>query len=298
MKRIALFLIVNIAVLSLIYILLSIFNVRNYIGPYGIDYGQLLIYSAIIGFAGSFISLFLSKWLAKRIYSIVIINQPANQSQRWLLERVEFYAKKMSLPIPEIGVYQSSEVNAFATGASKKSALVAFSVGLLETMDKEEADGVIGHEMAHIANGDMVTLALIQGVVNTFVIFLSRVAAYVVGGMLNRGSNRNSLGFSYFILSFVFQIVFGILASPIVFWFSRQREFKADAMSAYYGSKQKMVSSLKKLQTLHSRVDKNHPELQCMKISGKDVASLFSTHPPLSERIKKLEESSEFATSR
>ena len=185
-KRIFWFSAVNIAVLLLISVILSVFNVQTYLTGSGIDYQSLLVFSAIIGFTGSFLSLWISKWMAKRAYKILIIDNPANAEQKWLLERVAFYAKKMSIPLPEVGVYQSPEINAFATGASKKSALVAFSVGLLEVMNKEEADGVIGHEMAHIANGDMVTMALVQGVVNTFVIFFSRIAAQIVNNVLFR----------------------------------------------------------------------------------------------------------------
>lgn len=289
MKKILLFFAVNLAVLLLFSIILSVFNIQSYLTPYGLDYKNLILLSIIIGFGGSFISLFISKWIAKRIYSILIIKEPANQSQKWLLDRVSFYAKAMSIPVPEVGVYESEEVNAFATGSSKKSALVAFSVGLLKEMNNDEIEGVIGHEIAHIANGDMLTMTLLQGVVNTFVIFFSRIAAFIIGNLF-RGENGKSINtFSYFILSFIFQIIFGILASPIIFWFSRQREFKADAMSAYYGSKQKMISGLKKLKQLHEKVGQSKPELQCMKISGKDIKSLFSTHPPLTERIKKLE---------
>lgn len=288
MKRLFLFFVVNIAVLLLISIILAIFGLEQYLTSYGLNYWQLLIYSAIFGFAGSFISLYFSKWIAKRIYRIVIIKQPVNPSQKWLLERVGYYAKAMGIALPEVGVYQSLEVNAFATGASKNSALVSFSVGLLETMNKEEIDGVIGHEIAHIANGDMVTMALIQGVVNTFVIFLSRIAATIVSRAFTRG--RGSVGFSYFLIAMLFQVVFGILASPIVYWFSRQREFRADADSARYGSKEKMIGGLKKLQQLQKKIDTKHPEMATMKISGKDIASLFSTHPPLSERIRRLEQ--------
>ena len=285
-KRIFWFSAVNIAVLFLISLILSLFNTQNYLAASGIEYQSLLVFSAIIGFAGSFISLWISKWMAKRVYKIIIIDNPANAEQKWLLERVDFYAKKMSIPMPEVGVYQSPEINAFATGASKKSALVAFSVGLLETMNKEEADGVIGHEMAHIANGDMVTMALVQGVVNTFVIFLSRIAAQIVNNTLFRG--RGGF-FTYFAISMIFQVIFGILATPIVCWFSRKREFKADAMSAYYGSKKNMIGGLKKLQLHHQKIDTSQPEMASMKISGKYLASIFSTHPPLKERIKRLE---------
>ena len=287
-KRFFWFSAVNIAVLLLIYFILSTFRLEQYLVGYGLNYFQLLFYSAIFGFAGSFISLFSAKWLVKRIYKITIITEPANSSQKWLLTRVVYYAKAMKIAMPEVGVYESSEVNAFATGASKNSALVAFSVGLLESMNQEEADGVIGHEVAHIANGDMVTMALIQGVVNTFVIFLSRIAATIVSKILSRGSERGA-GLSYYLIVIFFQIIFGILASPIVYWFSRQREFRADADSAKHGSKVKMIGGLKKLQLLHGNLDTAHPEIATMKISGKDIASLFSTHPPLAERIRRLE---------
>ena len=276
MKRTFLFLSINIAILALILVITSILQYKG-------DILSLLIFSIIFGFAGSFISLFISKWLVKKKYRIIIIEQSANQSQKWLLERVAYYSKEMNIPIPEVGVYNNNnEVNAFAIGASKKSALVAFSVGLLENMDKKEVDGVIGHEIAHIANGDMVTMALIQGVVNTFVIFLSSL----VSRAIMRG--RNSY-FTYFLITMVFQTIFGLLAAPIVCWFSRQREFRADAESAKYGSKEKMIASLKKLKKFHSRIDNKHPEVATMKINGKSTASLFSTHPPLDERIERLE---------
>lgn len=286
MKRYFLFFVVNIAVLALLSIIFSIFGIEKYSLNYGINYWQLLIFSAIFGFGGAFISLLASKWIAKRMYKINIISTPANNSQKWLLERVAHYAQAMDIPMPELGIYHSSEVNAFATGSSKKSSLVAFSVGLLETMNKEEIDGVIGHEIAHIANGDMVTMTLIQGVINTFVIFLSRIAANIVSRALFRGRDN---WFSYFLITIFFQTIFGILSTPIVCWFSRQREFRADADSAKYGSKEKMIGGLKKLQQLHNKIDTKNKELATMKISGKDIASIFSTHPPLAERIKRLE---------
>ena len=224
-KRIFWFSAVNIAVLLLISVILSVFNVQTYLTGSGIDYQSLLVFSAIIGFAGSFLSLWISKWMAKRAYKILIIDNPANAEQKWLLERVAFYAKKMSIPLPEVGVYQSPEINAFATGASKKSALVAFSVGLLEVMNKEEADGVIGHEMAHIANGDMVTMALVQGVVNTFVIFLSRIAAQIVNNVLFRGRG----GFCYLLCCFMifhshFWIFFIILDPQSYFFYPHNKQ--------------------------------------------------------------------------
>ena len=288
MKRLFLFFAVNIAVLALISVIFTIFSLEQYLSGYGLNYWQLLIFSAIFGFMGSFISLLASKWIAKRAYRMNIITKPANISQKWLLEKVSYYAKVMDIPTPELGVYHSNEINAFATGSSKNSSLVAFSVGLLETMNKKETEGVIAHEIAHIANGDMVTMSLIQGVVNTFVIFLSRLVAGIISRTISRD---RGVGFSYYIIAIFFQIVFGILASPIVYYFSRQREYRADADAAKHAGKEKMIEGLKKLQQLHNRIDTNNPEMATMKISGKDIASLFSTHPPLAKRIKRLENS-------
>ena len=282
----------NIAIMVVISVVLNIFNAHTYLNEYGINYTTLLIYSAIIGFMGSFGSLLMSKWLVKRVYRLHIIQEPANDDQQWLVNVVRRCCEKSNLPIPEIAVYESTEVNAFATGSSKKNALVAFSVGLLETMTQDETEGVVAHEIAHIANGDMVTMALIQGVVNTFVIFLSRIAALIVSNFLqgNRGNRGGFSYFSYFIISMIFQVLFGFLANIIVMRFSRQREYRADATSALLVGKHKMIAGLEKLKQVHTKVDKKAPELQTMKISNtaSNLSTLLSTHPPLQERINRL----------
>jgi len=292
-KRIFLFLAANIAIIAVISTILSIFNVQPYLTPYGLDYQSLLIYSAIVGFAGSFVSLFISKWMAKHAYGIEILTTPRTSEERFLVETIRGLAQKAGIGVPEIGIYESPEPNAFATGWNRNNALVATSTGLLEAMTHEEVEGVLGHEIAHIANGDMVTMTLLQGVVNTFVIFFARIAAYAVQAFLNRGrDNENIGGIAYYLTSIVFEIFFGILASTLVMWFSRHREFRADAGSAqFFGSPTKMISALEKLQRLQNRpVDERGKQFATMKISDRPshFAAIFSSHPPLEKRIEAL----------
>lgn len=288
-KRMTLFLLTNLAVIVLISLLLSIFNVQPYLNEQGLNYQSLLIYAAIIGFSGAVISLFMSKWLAKRAYNIRIIHNPRDQIEAWLLSTVRQLANRNHLGMPEIGIYESPEPNAFATGWNKNNALVAVSTGLLRLMDPEELEAVLGHEIAHIANGDMVTLTLIQGVVNTFVIFFARIAAFLVMQVLRI---RGNISFIYYGIAILFQLLFGILASLIVMWFSRQREYRADADSAKHVGAAKMIKALHKLQTTMKLADNEQvePALEVFKISSnKQILGLFSSHPPLTARIKALQ---------
>lgn len=286
MKRIALFLLTNIAVVLVLGVVCSVLGVDRFLTQKGLNLPMLLAFSAVIGFGGSFISLAMSKWMAKMSTGATVITQPRNAAEAWLLSTVERQARAAGIGNPEVAVFDAPEPNAFATGMSKNNALVAVSTGLLHTMNQDEVEAVLGHEVSHIANGDMVTLTLIQGVVNTFVIFLSRVVGYVVDSWLNRGSDRNGVGIGYYITSIVAQILFGFLASMIVAWFSRQREFRADAGGAHLAGKRKMIAALERLKAGHeqSSLPQN---MVASGISG-GMMSLFATHPPLDVRIAAL----------
>ncbi len=292
-KRIALFLLTNIAIIAVISILLSVFNVQPYLSSQGLDYQSLLVYALIVGFTGSIISLLMSKWMAKHAYGIQVIDRPSTQTEALLIATVRKLAGQMNIGMPEVGIYDSPEPNAFATGWNKNNAIVAVSTGLLNLMDQEELEGVLGHEVSHIANGDMVTLTLIQGVVNTFVIFFARIAAFVVSQALRRNNDDENAvgGFAYYGTAILFEILFGILASMIVMWFSRYREYRADAGSAKYVGKDKMIKALRKLQAAMSLPhEEQAPSMEVMKISsGKRLLGLFSSHPPLEERIRALQ---------
>lgn len=306
-KRIFLFLLTNLAVLVVITILLSIFDIQSYLNQYGLDYKNLLIYALIIGFTGSIISLFSSKSVAINSLNVQLIKNPLNQSEAWLIDKVKDLSSQMKTGMPDVGIYESPEPNAFATGWNKDSALLAVSSGLLAVMDKKEVEGVLGHEVSHISNGDMVTLTLIQGVVNTFVIFFSQVAAIIVATLFRRNnqsvdsnseSNTGNIGantgIAYYGIQTIFQLLFGILATIIVMWFSRHREYRADAGSAQYVGKEKMIDALKRLDevTNKSPEDNRAPSLDTMKISAPSkLLVLFSSHPPINERIKALENS-------
>jgi len=292
-KRIGLFLLTNLAIIVVISLLLSIFNVKPYLSSHGLDYQSLLIYALIVGFTGSLISLFMSKWMAKHAYGIQVIDRPATQIESLLLNTVRKLAGQMHIGMPEVGIYESPEPNAFATGWNKNNAIVAVSTGLLNLMDQDELEGVLGHEMSHIANGDMVTLTLIQGVVNTFVIFFARIAAFLVSQALRRSSDDEAPvgGFAYYATAMIFEILFGILASIIVMWFSRYREYRADAGSAHYLGKDKMIKALRKLQAAMALPrEEQAPSMEIMKISsGKSILGLFSSHPPIEDRIRALQ---------
>ena len=280
MKRVLLFLATNFAILIVLGIALSI--LMPVLGIDSQSNAGLLLFCAVFGMGGSFISLAMSKWIAKRSVGAVVIEQPANQQEAWLIDTVKFQASQAGIGRPEGAVWDAPEINAFATGMNKNNALVAVSTGLLGSMTKDEADAVLAHEISHVANGDMVTLALIQGVVNTFVYFFARIAA----SALSRGSNNR---FMYFMTVMFFQFVFGILASIIVMWFSRRREYRADEGGANLAGAQKMIAALQRLQgdSQESHLD---GQLVAFGISGKKaMAALFLSHPPLEERIAALQ---------
>jgi heat shock protein HtpX len=289
MKRIVLFLATNLAIVLVLSVTASLLGVNRFLTANGLDLGMLLAFAALMGFGGAFISLFLSKPIAKWSTRARVINQPANSTEHWLLETVAAQARKAGVKMPEVAVYEG-EPNAFATGATKNSSLVAVSTGLLASMSKEEVEAVLAHEVAHIANGDMVTLTLIQGVVNTFVIFLARVVGYFVDGMLRKNdSEQSGPGIGYMATVVVCEIAFGILASIIVAWFSRQREFRADRGAAtILGQPHPMIAALRRLGGLDDgALPKN---MAAFGISGKGgVLALFSSHPPIEERIAALQ---------
>jgi heat shock protein HtpX len=295
-KRILLFLAANAAIIAVISVILTVFNVQPYLTPYGLDYRALFLFSAIVGFTGAFISLFISKWMAKMAYSIQIIETPTTEEEVFLVQSVQSLSVQADIGMPEVGIYDSPEANAFATGWNKNNALVAVSTGLLNSMDEDELEGVLAHEIAHIANGDMVTMTLLQGVINTFVIFFARIAAYAVQNFLNRnrdnGEQMNTL--AYHFTAIIFEILFGILASILLMWFSRYREFRADAGSASLVGPEKMIAALQALKRVSdSPKDNRGKSFSTMKISDKPsrFLSLFSSHPPLSDRINALKNS-------
>jgi heat shock protein HtpX len=289
MKRVFLFVLTNIAILVVLSIAVRLLGLDRYLTESGISYGGLLVFAAIFGMGGSFISLAISKWSAKRMVGAHVITQPATPTERWLVETVARQAQAAGIGMPEVAVYDAPEVNAFATGMSRNNALVAVSTGLLNAMDRDEAEAVLAHEVSHVANGDMVTLALIQGVLNTFVIFFSRVIGHTVDKAVFRSERGNGPG--YFIVSMVAQLVLGVLASIIVMWFSRQREFRADAGSATLAGRNKMIAALQRLQA--QRGATTLPErMAAFGISGplgQGLKRLFMTHPPLEERIAALQ---------
>ncbi|KTD74094.1 protease HtpX [Legionella tucsonensis] len=292
LKRIVLFLATNLAIILVISFILSLFNVAPYLTQYGLNYQALLIFAAIIGFTGSFISLFISKWMAIHAFNVQLIEKPTTESELWLMNEVKSLAQKRNIGMPDVGIYDSPEPNAFATGWNKNKALVAVSTGLLNAMNEEEIQGVLGHEISHVANGDMVTLSLIQGVVNTFVIFFARVAAFFVMQFFRRDNEGVQGGFVYYGVALLFELLFGILASMIVMWFSRYREFRADRGSAQYVGKEKMIKALQRLQQLMDKTpaDDRAPAFNTMKISGHGSwLALFSSHPPLEKRIEALQ---------
>ncbi len=292
-KRVFLFLVLNFLVVLMISIILNLLNLRPYFNAYGIDYTSLLIFCFIWGMTGAFISLALSRVMAKWMMKIKIIDpHTQNSEEKALLDLVSRLAKKASLPkCPEVGIYQSNEVNAFATGPTQSRSLVAVSTGLLKRMQQEEVEGVIGHEITHIANGDMVTMTLLQGVVNAFVMFLARVLAYVVSGMSrNRGQSSSTM--SYILFVYLFEIVFMVLGSIIVAAYSRYREFRADAGGARLTSKHAMISSLEALKSFQEiKPQEENPAMAAFKISHvnkKGFLQVFASHPPLEKRIERL----------
>jgi heat shock protein HtpX len=286
MKRILLFVMTNIAVLAVLTIVLSLTGVDRFLTAKGLNVGMLLVYSVIVGFTGAIISLLMSKPMAKWSTGATVIEQPSNSTEQWLLDTVRKLADRAGIGMPEVAWYEG-EPNAFATGAFRNDALVAVSSGLLQNMTREEVEAVLGHEVAHIANGDMVTMTLLQGVVNTFVVFLSRVVGYVVDRAISR-NNDDAPGIGYMITVIVCQIVFGILAQMIVAWFSRHREFRADAGAAQLmGNRQPMINALARLGSMQeSHLPQSVAAMGINKSGG--LMELFSTHPPIEERINAL----------
>lgn len=290
MKRIALFLLTNLAVVFVLSITASLLGLDRFVSENGLDFGKLLVFCALFGFGGSFISLWMSKSMAKMSTGARVINQPQNSTELWLVDTVQRLATRAQLAMPEVAIYEGAP-NAFATGASKNNSLVAVSTGLLQSMTKEEVEAVLAHEVAHIQNGDMVTLTLIQGVVNTFVMFLSRIVGHFVDSALRKNDQQSSgYGIGYTVTVIVCQIVFGLLASIIVMYFSRQREYRADAGAAnLMGARQPMINALKRLGG--TAVEPLPEGLKAAGISDKPStwSELFSSHPPMEARIARLQ---------
>jgi heat shock protein HtpX len=287
--RILLFLATNIAIMFVISIIFSVLGLTGTLDAQGVDLNlnALLVMSAIIGMAGSFISLAMSKWSAKRAMGVYVIEQPQDQTERWLIEVVKRQAQRVGIDMPEVGIFNTPEPNAFATGMTKNSSLVAVSSGLLQTMSQDEVEAVIGHEMSHVANGDMVTMALMQGVLNTFVYFFATIIGHVVDRVVFK--TEEGRGPAYYIVQIVAQIVLGILASMLVMWFSRYREFRADAGGANLAGREKMISALRALQRTHE-APQLPGQLAAFGINGGGgMMRLFMSHPPLEERITALQ---------
>ncbi len=291
MLRIALFLGTNIAIIALISLVFRLFGFEGLLQENGVDLDlqALLVYSAVIGFAGSFISLALSKTMAKRSMGVQLIEQPRSQSERWLLETVAQQSQQAGIKMPEVGIFDSPSPNAFATGWNKNAALVAVSTGLLQHMQRGEVEAVLAHEVSHVANGDMVTLSLIQGVVNTFVIFLSRVVGHLVDRLVFRVERGH--GPAFWIVSMIAEVVFGVLAMMIVMWFSRWREFRADAGGAALAGRQNMINALRRLQSV-ADVEPMPDEMRALAINAGRMQALFASHPRLEDRIAALQQQS------
>ncbi|KZN61274.1 protease HtpX [Pseudoalteromonas luteoviolacea] len=281
MKRVLLFLATNLAIMVVLSIILSILGVSSR------SYAGMLTIAAVFGFGGAFISLYISKWMAKKSTGAYVIDQPRNETEHWLVSTVAEQAQKAGIKMPEVAIYDSPEINAFATGPSKNDSLVAVSSGLLAGMSQSEAEAVLAHEVSHVANGDMVTLTLIQGVVNTFVIFISKVLANIVDGFLNGDEESEGFSWTYMIFDIIFQILFGFLASMIVAYFSRKREYAADKGAADLVGAHKMKAALERLRS--NQESKLEGSMMAFGIaSGKSVMDLFASHPPLEQRIAAL----------
>ncbi|KGQ20747.1 Protease HtpX [Lysobacter dokdonensis DS-58] len=283
-KRVVLFLATNLAVLALLSVVMAIFgiNPQSAVG--------LVVMAAVFGFGGSIISLLISKWMAKRSTGAHVITQPRNETERWLFDTVQRQAKAAGIGMPEVAIYDAPEINAFATGANRNKALVAVSTGLLRAMDRDEAEAVLGHEVSHVANGDMVTMALLQGVLNTFVIVLSRVVGRVIDGFISGNREGGGGGIGYYVIVFVLDLVFGLFASMIAMWFSRHREFRADAGGATLAGRDKMVAALQRLSLTYgeSTLPKQVAAFGISGGVGHGLRRLLMTHPPLEERIEAL----------
>ena len=287
MKRIVLFLATNMAIVLVLSVTMRLLGVEPYLNANGLNLGSLLITAAIMGFGGSFISLAISKWSVKRSMGVQVIDSPVNATEVWLLETIRKYATQAGIKMPEVGVYDAPDVNAFATGMTRNSSLIAVSTGLLRQLTREEAEAVLGHEVSHAANGDMVTLALIQGVVNTFVMFLSRVIGYLVDKVVFKTERGN--GPAFFVTMIAAELVLGVLASIIVMWFSRRREFIADKGGADLAGRRNMIAALERLNGLHPQPLPDRMAAFGIAGGGADgFKRLFMTHPPLEERIAAL----------
>ncbi|WP_283788846.1 protease HtpX [Bermanella sp. WJH001] len=291
MMRILLFLATNLAVVLVASVTLSLLGVGSYMTSQGLDYSNLLIFCLVFGMAGSVVSLLLSKWMAKRSMGVHIIEQASNADEQWLLSTVKELSQKARIGMPEVGIFASPQANAFATGWNRNNALVAVSTGLLNKMSREEVKAVLGHEIGHVANGDMITLTLIQGVVNAFVMFFARIIGNFVDKAILKNENGHGLGF--YISTFVAEMILGILASTIVFWFSRRREYRADIAGAELVSPAAMVSALARLQAEYDQPSDMPDEMVAFGISGElknALGGLFMSHPPLDKRIEALKQ--------
>ncbi|MES9941331.1 MAG: protease HtpX [Candidatus Thiodiazotropha sp. 6PLUC2] len=288
MMRIALFLGTNLAILALISITFRLLGIDGLLMQNGVDLdiNALLIYSAVIGFSGSFISLFISKWMAKRSMKVQVIEQPSSEVERWLVSTVTSQAQRAGIGMPEVGVFDHASPNAFATGWNKNNALVAVSTGLMQQMSRDEVEAVLAHEVSHVANGDMVTMSLIQGVINTFVVFLSRIIGHTVDRVVFK--TERGYGPAFYIVSMIAEFVLGILAMTLVMWFSRWREFRADQGGADLAGRGKMIAALRRLQQAH-QPEELPEEMAAFAISAGKVQKMFASHPPLEDRIKALE---------
>jgi heat shock protein HtpX len=288
MKRIGLFLLTNAAVIGIAMITMNLLGVGNYMEGTSLNLGNLFAFAAIFGFAGSFVSLAMSKWMAKVATGAKVIETPKNADEQWLVDTVTRQAKKAGIKTPEVAIYDSPGPNAFATGMTKNSSLVAVSTGLMQGMRKNEVEAVLGHEVAHIANGDMVTMALLQGVLNTFVIFFAKIVAWVVDRVVLKNESSGH-SWTFIIVDIIAQILFGILASMIAMWFSRKREFHADNGGAYLAGKENMIAALRRLQTMQP--GELPDQMAAFGISAKksSFGQLFMSHPPLEDRIAALE---------
>jgi heat shock protein HtpX len=289
MKRIFLFIATNLAIMVTLMFILSVFGFTGYLTADGLDYSALMVFSLVWGMGGAFISLAMSRWMAKMAMGVQLVDGKTGHADLdWLHQSVAQLTRKAELPMPEVGIYDSPEVNAFATGPSRRRSLVAVSSGLMRSMRREEIEGVLAHEVSHIQNGDMVTMTLVQGVVNAFSIFFSRVIANIVRQMVDERIS----GIVFFVATIVFDIIFSILGMFVVAWFSRAREFRADAGAAVLSSRDNMIAALQRLAANKGLVDHSQPQLATMKISGgrgKGLFAMISTHPPLEERIAALQ---------
>jgi heat shock protein HtpX len=291
MKRIVLFILTNLAIVLVLSVAAQLTGLDAWLARQGSSLGALLAFAAFFGFSGALVSLALSKWIAKRAMGVRVIEAPAGPGEQWLIDTVRTLAQRSGVGMPEVGIFESEQPNAFATGPRRDNALVAVSSGLLSSMDRSEIEAVLGHEITHVANGDMVTLTLIQGVVNTFVIFLSRIVGNIVDRSMSR--DNDGRGPAYFVTVLVTQLVLGVLASMIVMWFSRQREFRADAGGARLAGREKMIGALERLQRAHDQPLPSH--LTAFGIGGGEGAGwqrLFMSHPPIEQRIAALRSAS------